>query len=203
MKFAGFPEGSILFEPSFEPIGAGVRYRPDFAIVHPESKEPLAIIEVKGEHVPQGLERGIEQLSRYVDALKDKSIKPFLALSSGSDGKFTFFIPEDGKPKEVPSSSLLNYEALLSSRYIEKKEHISEEKKETTDQFVKVCRWVSFVVLLLVIGDFILSLYDIKLLTTERMVLLTAAIALIIIPYAQKFKGLGVEWERYSGSKKG
>jgi hypothetical protein len=33
------------------------------------------------------------------------------------------------------------------------------------------------------------------LLTTEIMALLGAAVALIVIPFAQKFKGLGIEWE--------
>ena len=47
-----------------------------------------------------------------------------------------------------------------------------------------------------VIADFVCAQYEIELLTTERMALLGACVALVVIPFAQKFKGLGIEWEK-------
>jgi hypothetical protein len=44
---------------------------------------------------------------------------------------------------------------------------------------------------------------DIVILNTERMAILGACVALIIIPFAQKFKGLGIEFEKATQSDQG
>jgi hypothetical protein len=73
---------------------------------------------------------------------------------------------------------------------------LAEEKKETTDQFLVVCFVAAAFAVALAVADFICSRYDIKLLTTERMALVGTAIALVVIPYSQKIKGFGFEFDR-------
>lgn len=54
---------------------------------------------------------------------------------------------------------------------------------------------------LLAVIDFLFAQYGITLFTTERMALVGGAVGLLILPYAQKFKGLGIEWERVISTK--
>ncbi|MGD0090949.1 MAG: hypothetical protein ABSE73_13610 [Planctomycetota bacterium] len=197
----GFPPSSIVYQPTFQPLGSGPVYRPDFALIDPRTSERLAIIETKGRIDPETLFRAIQKVQQYVTALREKGVRGFVATPAESGGGFDFYtLGEDGKPKQVPSSSFLQFESLSSARTAEKKEMLEEKKDETTDQFVKVCRCAAAIAVLVAIADCVCSRYGITLLTTERMTLLGVAIALVVIPYVQKIKGLGVEIDR--GSKK-
>lgn len=199
----GFPQSSIVYEPAFQPIGSGRTYRPDFALLDLKTNEPLAIIEIKGRNDPDTLSRAIQQVQRYIAALRDKAVRGYVVTPAQSGGGFNFYTPgEDGGPKQVPSSSFLNVESLSSARNAEKKEFLAEEKKETTDQFLIVCFCTAAVSLLISIADFISSRYGVTLLTTERMALIGAAIALVVIPFVQKFKGLGIEIDRAAKDSK-
>jgi hypothetical protein len=193
----GFPKSSVVYEPVFQPIGSDRRYRPDFALLDPKTSEPLAIIEIKGRNDPETLSRATQQVQQYMAALRDKAVRGFVVTPAQSGGGFDFYTPgEDGKPKQVPSSSFLQLESLSSARIAEKKEMLVEEKKGTTDQFVVVCCGAAAFAVAVASTDFICSRYGITLLTVERMALVGTAIALVVIPYVQKFKGLGIEIDR-------
>lgn len=200
----GFPKSSVVYEPVFQPIGDGRRYRPDFALLDPKTNEPLAIIEIKGRNDQDTLSRATKQVQQYIAALRDKGVRGFVVTPAQSGGGFDFYTPgEDGKPKQVPSSSFLQFESLSSARIAEKKEMLAEEKKETTDQFLVVCFVAAAFSVAVAVADFVCSRYGITLLTTERMALVGAAIALVVIPYVQKFKGLGIEIDRAAKQVKG
>jgi hypothetical protein len=200
----GFPQASVIYEPSFQPIGDGRKYRPDFALVDPKTKEPIAIIEIKGRDDPETLSRAIRQVQMYLAALRDKTVRGYVVTPSQSAGGFNFYTPgEDGKPKPVPSSTFLQFESLSTARMAEKNEMLAEEKQETTDEFRVVCFCAAAGAILVVVADFVCSRYGITLLTTERMALVGAAIALVVIPYVQKFKGLGIEIDRASKQANG
>ncbi|GHV06086.1 hypothetical protein AGMMS50229_10270 [Campylobacterota bacterium] len=185
----GFPKSSIIYEPVFQPIGDGRRYRPDFALLDPKTNELLAIIEINGRNDPEILSRAIQQVRQYIAALRDKAVRGFVVIPAQSGDGFEFYtLGEGGEPKQVPSSSFLQFESLSSARIAEKKEMLAEEKKETTDQFLVVCFAASAFAVAVAAADFVCSRYGIALLTTERMVLVGAAIALVVIPYVQKFK---------------
>lgn len=193
----GFPKSSVIYEPAFQPIGAGRRYRPDFALLDPSTNEPLAIIEIKGRSDPETLSRATQQVQQYITALRDKAVRGFVVTPRQTAGGFDFYTPgEDGKPKRVPSSMFLHFESLSSARIAEKKEMLAEEKKETTDQFLIVCFLAAAFAVAVAAADFICSRYGITLLSTERMTLVGVALAFVVIPYVQKFKGLGIEIER-------
>ena len=175
----GFPKSSVIYEPVFQPIGDGRRYRPDFALLDPKTNEPLAIIEIKGRNDPATLSRATQQVRQYIAALRDKAVRGFVVTPAQSGGGFDFYTPgENGEPKQVPSSSFLQFESLSSARIAEKKEMLAEEKKETTDQFLVVCFAAAAFAVSVAAADFVCSCYGITLLTTERMALVGAAIAL-------------------------
>jgi|APTNR8051073442_1049403.scaffolds.fasta_scaffold03322_8 hypothetical protein len=198
----GFPKSAVIYESVFQPIGTDQRYRPDFVLLDPMTSEPLAIIEIKGRSDPKTLSLATQQMQQYVTALRDKAVRGFVATPAQSGEGFDFYtIGEEGEPKQV-SSSLLQLESLSSARVAEKKERLAEEKRETTDQFVIVCFTAAVFAVVITVADFICSLYGITLLTAERMALVGAAIALVIIPYVQKFKGLGIEIDRVAKQDK-
>ena len=200
----GFPKSSVIYEPVFQPIGDGRRYRPDFALLDPKTNEPLAIIEITGLNDPSTISRATEQVRRYITALRDKAVRGFVVTPAQSGVGFDFYTPgEDGEPKQVPSSSCLQFESLSSARMAEKKEILAEEKKETTDQFHVVCYSASAFAVAVATADFVCSLYGITLLTTERIALVGGSIAIVVIPYVQKFKGLGIEIDRADKQAKG
>lgn len=200
----GFPQSAVIYEPIFQPIGGGRKYRPDFALVDPITKEPLAIIEIKGRNDADTLSRAVEQIRSYLAALRDKAVRGYVVTPGESGGDFNFYtLGADGEPKQVPSSTFLTFESLSIARLAEKKELLAEEKKETTDEFFIVCVCAAVFAVLVAVADFICSRYGVTLLTTERMALVGAAIALVVIPYVQKFKGLGIEIDRTTKQDKG
>ena len=199
----GFSKSSVVYEPAFQAIGSGRKYRPDFALLDPKTNELLAIIEIKGQSDPETLFRATQQVQQYVVALRDKVVRGFVVTPGQSGEGFNFYtLGEDGKPKQVPSSSFLQFESLSSARIAEKKEMLEKEKEETTDQFVVVCYVAAVFVVAVAAVDFICSRYAMTLLTTERTALVGAAIALVLIPYAQKLKGFGLEFERVNKQSK-
>jgi predicted Zn-ribbon and HTH transcriptional regulator len=200
----GFPKSSVVYEPVFQPIRGGRRYRPDFALLDPKTNEPLAIIEIKVRNDQDTLSRATQQLQQYIAALRDKGIRGFVVTPAQSGCGFDFYTSnEDGKPKQVPSSSFLQFESLSSARIAEKKEMLAGEKKETTDQFLIVCFVAAAFAVAITIADFVCSRYNITLLTTERMTLVGAAIVLAIIPYVEKLKAFGIEIDRAAKQAKG
>lgn len=199
----GFPTASVIYEPTFQPIGQGRRYRPDFALIDPATKEPLAIIEIKGSNNSDTLVRAMEQIRLYLDALRDKAVRGYVVTPAKSGGGFDFYtLGDDGNPKQVPPT-VLRFESLSTARLAEKKELLSEEKKDTTDRFLIVCFCASAFSVVIALVDFVCSRNGITLLTAERMALLSVAIALLIVPYVQKFKGLGIEIDRAAKQVKG
>lgn len=193
----GFPKASIIYEPAFQPIGDGRRYRPDFALLDPNTNEPLAVIEITSGFSQDNILRAAHQIQRYITALRDKAVRGFVVTTGKSGEGFYFYtLGENGEPKQVPSASFLDFESLSSARIAEKKEMLAEEKKETADQFTVICFAAATFAISVVTADFICSRYGITLLTTERMALIGTAIALVVVPYVQKFKGLGIEIDR-------
>lgn len=110
----GFPSSAIIYEPAFKLTADERRFRPDFAVLDPTSREVLAI-----------------------------------------------------------------------------------------DGFFVVCYCTAAGALLVAIADFVLKQRGVTVLTAERLTLLAVAAALVIVPYLQKFKALGVEIERQGGETNG
>ena len=169
----GYTKDSILYEPAFFANDGSRTYRPDFAIIDPEKKEYLAIIEIKADRLINN-EEVLNQLKKYRHAIGNKN-----SLSEAGDlvkSDFNLF----------PT-----FRALTAEESAVRKNDIRQKKTETMDTFQRVSWFLAAVLFLIVIADI-----KFHFLTTERMALLGASVALIVIPFAQKFKGLGIEWEK-------
>lgn len=193
----GFPKASVIYEPILQSLSVKSKYRPDVALLDPQTNEPLAIIEIKARSDAKSLTNAIKQVQEYIADLRDETVRGFVATPNKSGDGFDFYAPdEDGLPKLISSSWALQFESLSSARMSERKEMLDVKQKSTTDQFIIVCRVAAVLVFCLTVTDFASSLYGVTILTTERMTLIGATIALVVIPYVQKFKGLGIEIDR-------
>ncbi|MDM7292478.1 type I restriction enzyme HsdR N-terminal domain-containing protein, partial [Klebsiella pneumoniae] len=77
----GYTKDSILYEPAFFANDGSRTYRPDFAIIDPEKKEYLAIIEIKADRLINN-EEVLNQLKKYRHAIGNKKIPLFLVAVS-------------------------------------------------------------------------------------------------------------------------
>ncbi len=195
----GYPKDSIVYEPAFPSRDGRRIYRPDFLIIDPVTKERLALIEVKGlDRVDS--EGTYRQLLTYREAIGSDTIPLFMVTPSSSKSTmFPFDLYVFGEQGELIKSDFAlfpTFSALSAEEVAERKSELREKKSAVTKSFEFVSRSLAGLLILVVIVDFILAQFNITLLTTERMALLSASVALVVIPYAQKFKGLGIEWEK-------
>lgn len=199
----GFPVETIVFEPAFEAIGNGSKYRPDFALIYQKTNEPLVFFEVKSRSDSQTLTRSLQQVQDYIRATAFKSLRGYLVTPGSGNEPFHFYTSdESGNPKLI-SASFLKPAALVAAHCSEKKENLEEEKRETIDQFKLICFMAAGISVVITVADFVCSRYSVTILTPERLTLLGAAVALVSIPYLQTFKALGIEIERVAPKNDG
>jgi hypothetical protein len=205
LKDRGYPDGSLIYEPRLKGP-QGKLYRPDFLIVDPIRNERLAIVEVKGR-LNDRVQYVQEQLEHYKKAAGDSTLPAFLVTPSdapNSQYPFQLYIFDDQNQLEKVDFMLFPAFSALSSNHIaEQKQDIREEKEKATNSFQIISHITAFILVALFIADFVCSLKGITVITAERLTLLGGAVALIVIPFAQKFKGLGIEWERAQDKSKG
>ncbi len=201
----GYPKDSIIYEPSFISVDGKRKYRPDFLIVDPIKQERLAIIEIKGRHLLDA-KRTYQQLDAYSKAIGNEKIPLFLVTESESPNGFfpfdLYVFSGEGTLIKSDFSLFPTFPGLTAEESAGRKTDLRKAKTETVESFQKISWSLAFILLLLVIADFTCAQFDIELLTTERMALLGASVALIVIPFAQKFKGLGIEWEKSTKADK-
>ena len=164
----------------------------------------MAIIEVKGKIIDR-IDSLKGQLNDYRIAIGDTSVPAFLATPSEAyvaEHPFDVFqLKDDGSFEKIDLRLFPTFAALSTNKAVEKKKEISDKKDDISNSFEIISRWAASTLTVLVVADFVCSLFNIKLLTAERLTLLGGVVALIVIPYAQKFKGLGIEWEKASTKK--
>jgi len=193
----GYPKDSIVYEPAFLAADGLRQYRPDFLIIDPVRKERLAIIELKGTG-QLNAESTYRQLRAYSKSVGEDNIPVFLVTpASNQVHPFDLYIFDiDGGLILTDFALFPTFPALAAEDTAERKSELRIEKVEAVESFQKVSWILATIVLAIVAADFICAQNGIILLTTERMALIGAAVALIVIPFAQKFKGLGIEWEK-------
>lgn len=193
----GYPKDSIVYEPAFLAADGRRQYRPDFLIVDPIKKERLAIIEIKGSS-QLNAESTYKQLKAYSKSVGEDNIPVFLVTPSNNQiFPFDLYI-FDINGGLIPTDFALfpTFPALTAEDAAERKSGLRTEKVDAVESFQKVSWLLAFIVFAIVVADFICAQNEIVLLTTERMALIGAVVALIVIPFSQKFKGLGIEWEK-------
>tara|TARA_Y100000815_G_C13334558_1_gene497304 strand:- start:1999 stop:2646 length:648 start_codon:yes stop_codon:yes gene_type:complete len=199
----GFPPESIIYEPAFKASFDGRKYRPDFAVLDPKTREPLAIIELKGMADQSLLQSALQQVRWYTNQLQNPSIRAYVATRSSGSGAFDFYQDDEAGNLKKVDSLFVEAASLTSASTAEKKEILAEKRKRTIDGFFVVCYVAAAVAFLIAIADFLLELRGITVLTTARIILLGSAAGFLIIPFLQKFKALGIEIERKSYKEEG
>ncbi|MDO6671614.1 hypothetical protein [Cobetia amphilecti] len=193
----GYPRDSILYEPAFLAANGRSQYRPDFLIVDPVKNERLAIIEIKGS-VQISDDRKYNQLKAYSKSVSEDNI-PFYLVTPSNDSVSPFdlyIFDSDGGLIPTDFALFPTFRALTAEDAADRKSGLRTEKVDAVESFQKVSWFLAFIVFSIVVADFFCVQNEIVLLTTERMALIGAVVALIVFPFAQKFKGLGIEWEK-------
>lgn len=201
----GYPDGSLIYEPRLKGP-EGKLYIPDFMIVDPGRNERLAIVEVKGRITDRI--RGVqEQLEQYKKAVGDPTLPAFLVTPNDDpESKYPFelhIFNSENQLEKVDFRLFPAFSALSSNQIAERKQDLKQKKEKVSNSFQLISHTTAFALVTLLVADFVCSLNGIKLLTAERLTLLGGAVALVVIPFAQKFKGLGIEWERAQNKKDG
>lgn len=189
----GYPKSSMAIE---WPIG---NYRADLAVVDPDTKEPVAIFELKHQWTPQNEKLGKAQLESFLKALGKTSVPAYLVFKSEGTPPFEIqkIVLEDEKIKYTSnifsSYSPPDFTTLTISGKIKKIAKTREELNRIVDvYFYIVCGICAFAVILLLYGELSNKIS----ISVSGLTLIGAAIALILLPFASKIKFLGLEFEK-------
>ncbi|MEE7624636.1 hypothetical protein V3O24_00540 [Methylobacter sp. Wu8] len=199
LESKGYPKDAVAYDSEWIPIDGRRRYCPDFVLYEPQRKERLAVVEIKDAEIGQGRQI-YENLNGYRQAIGKPNLPIYLvARSSNADERtqmklYTF--SENGEITNIDISLFPTFGALSSAESASRKDTLRVESNSTERTLRRVSWLLALMVLCLIVADYLLSERNIKLLTTERLALIGVFIALVVMPFMQKFKGLGIEWER-------
>ncbi len=192
----GYPKSSFAIE-----YNTG-RYRIDLAILDPKTNLPIQIFEIKSKKNNDLIKMGKEQLKKYLNELKLIDVPAYLVFPSVNEPYFEverITIDEQSNidSESIEGYNILNFNMQKQTRVIEKIEKTKIDKDKARDSFKIVC-WIlsALLVLLLIIQKTSLISLD-----TIDISILGAAIGLFIIPFANKLKILGIEFERFQREK--
>ncbi len=195
---SGFPINSILHEQAIHGPG-GQTFQLDFLIIDPINFERLAVFELK-ESGDIRTDEIADRLMSYRNALGDSTLPAFLAIAENPqemEPSFSFFsLNSQTRLEKIDAKLLPTFQALVANKVASTKKQIQDEKILVTASFETISQISAGILVVLVIADFICDLYGIEVLTAERLSLIGGAVALLVIPHANRIKGLGLEWER-------
>jgi hypothetical protein len=194
----GYPEDSIVPEPAIRSSSDGRVFRPDFVIVDPDKNERLVIVEVKPKLNKRSKYNIVDQLLAYTHVLGGLTTDTYLITGSDDDSLEFYRLTEEGELDQFEKSEFPRFNAVRANRLASEKDKVEEERSEATDDFKVTCWIIAGVGILVTVADFVLSFWNIVLLTGQRLAVMAVSVGVLIIPYAAKLKALGIEWERYS-----
>lgn len=190
---ANVPAHAILRD-----LAVGGRYKADVAVVDPRTQKPLAFFEIRQNLDARAAESARRQLVTFAQALGNPSIPLYLASDDDGVMKVVRLTPE---PTEVnfardARDRFPPFRQLVTSSLAAEKVDGRAERRRTVDRFKLLC-WL---MALLVVAVLVMDFFGWYTLNGDRLALMGAAAALVVIPYASKLKMLGVEFERGQGN---
>lgn len=198
LKSHGYPDESFAIEYK---IG---KLRIDLAIIDPESQLPILVFEVKSRFNQQSIAFGKRQLEIYIKELKDNSIPAYLVFPKKTNPFFSIHrISLNTETNEIVEEQVtdkteLNFLMQKQSRISERIEKNKTERKSTIDKF----SWVSWGIAIIILAIGILKKLKIIIVDTTDLAIIGACIGLIILPFSNKLKFLGMEFERFEMTQK-
>jgi len=193
----GFRVNDLLEDPIYTNADGISGVRPDLVGVDPKLREPIAIFEVKSEYREKDAKH-INQVRSYFRIDSEGRTPVYLVVGPPTDIQFYKYSDDTNTLEPINKDQLPTAGQFRASRFDPQLAEIRRKADQTRDSLKIACWLAAACLIILAIADFICSFYEISILTAERMALIGGAVAAIIIPYAQKFKGLGIEYERKS-----
>ncbi|WAG13851.1 type I restriction enzyme HsdR N-terminal domain-containing protein [Aeromonas hydrophila] len=193
LKELGYPESSIRQEFVVQ-IDRNQRKHIDIAILDPDSNDVIAIIEVKSGSKPRALENAAQQVASYARVFPSAPL-PLVYISDGKQTIIGVVDEDDASVKLLPE--LPEFSSLLKGDRAQQKLNTKTKTTRTTDRFTFSCYFMALLVSVILIFD-VIGFYKFS---SQQLSLLFLFIGLLVIPYAAKFKLLGMEFERNSDGK--
>jgi hypothetical protein len=202
----GFPEAAIVRDPEFKTPDGQPRARPDLVLTNPDTREPLTILEVKSDLRSDKHDRIRAQVESYAQIFSD--IPTYLVTDGPEPLKLAFyrFNRETKQLEEFSPEKFPSLPAMLGERITARQvaiASVTKEREDTSRTFYWFCFLLAAMAFFTAVTDFYLKeAHSIELLTAPRLGLIGAAFGIAILPFVQKFKGLGIEYERLTHESK-
>jgi hypothetical protein len=172
-----YPKSELLVEAVLGPGSDGKRYHADLAVLDSSRSEIIALIEVKRSRDHKALRAAISQLLHYRRVLGKAYVPIYLFFPpiSGSGKQFEIAqVLPDGNTKDIYPAEFPAYGTLISGDKSTQKASRTVAVRDTYDRFQVTCICLAI----------------------KQLTLAGISGALLILPFAAKFKMLGVEFER-------
>lgn len=190
----GFPQESIIRQPTFKDERDSL-FRPDFAIIDTKTNT-LAVIEIANKK-DRNLYSRKKALKKYISCFVKPVYCFFVEYTIDHDSFDLYFLDKEGEFAKNAEDSLLKFEHLQNAQWSSQDQSLNKKKANTENRFRMLCYISSTILFIVIILDIWQPFEGISLLTTERMMLLAAGIALILTPDVQSIKFLWLEIKNF------
>ncbi|AZT85660.1 hypothetical protein EHN06_20060 [Marinobacter sp. NP-4(2019)] len=189
----GYPESAVHLEFPVS-VDRHKRISIDVAIIDQGTNDVIGIIEIKSSTESQSVSNAVQQLADYARLLPS-SPPAFVYAYDGKEKRIFQVSGDTLSLEEIPS--LPKFDSLKAGGRAYQKIESRKKSSRVTDSFAVYCRLLAFFVAAILVLD-IASVYKF---TSQQLTLLGIFIGLLVMPYAAKFKLMGMEFERYGGKK--
>lgn len=188
LKSHGYPDNSLIFEYTI-----ANRYQVDLAVIEPKTKEIIALFEFKKIKDERTEAIALEQLSRIYKDIDDKSIQLYLVYGKDGIPPFEIYnLKQEDKTLNLVPVRISDYLISKNTKYSKILTNNKKNRVKFNNILLFICIVLSAILITLLVLDFI-GFIEI---TINRLIIIGITVALIIIPFANKIRFLGIEWER-------
>ncbi len=188
----GYPPESLAIE---YPIG---KYRVDLAVLDIDSKEPIALFEIKQERTSSTERFGRRQLQSFLSYLGTKSIPTYLVFAQEGTPPFEIervLVKESQMQKDeevIPPKEVFDFDILQKIFPNAVLAETKQKRKQSIEVLTAICLLISGILIVLLWLDAIAVLF----ITPIHLAIGGVIIALILIPFASRVKIWGFEFDR-------
>ena len=176
-------------------------YRVDIALLDLKRNEIIGLFEVKSSRAARPLREAVSQLIQSKRALGKNNIPAYLIFPPIKPSSLDFQVVQvfdDGDTVDIYHADFPKYDTLIASDSASSKSEHTRKVSTAIDRF----NIVSFVLAAITLIALLLDVLKIFTATAQQLILGAVVIGLILLPYAAKFKMLGVEFERFKPEEK-
>lgn len=186
LESSGIPKEAVVRD-----WAIGDRYRADMAILDVATKSPIAVIELRNSANQQAIDSARRQLESFAQAIGNPNLRQYLGHLRG-DRVILYKLHGINGPEDLVESGIPDFAQMVAAGRARNLTDKQTERRAKTDHFKWICWAMAVIIVVVLVIDF----FEWYPLTEERMALIGAAAALVVIPFAGKLKMLGVEFER-------